>query len=87
MTIGKIMSWEEFREVCRADAYAWVIENTYKPDDLTDALILGEYPDDYFIEITEGDEEYIDYNTESIFTPEDFASETRAAARQLLDEN
>lgn len=68
---GKIMTWDEFREMCREDAQSWYY-NGYSSDELTAEDILNEYPEDYFCDST--DDEY-DHLT-SYFTPDEVAQKT-----------
>ena len=68
---GKILTWDEFREYCKEDAYHWR-ESGYTTADVTEADILGEYTDDYFEDET--DNEYDDLS--SCFTPDEFAAKT-----------
>lgn len=68
---GKIMTWDEFREMCREDAQSWYY-NGYSSDELTAEDILNEYPEDYFCDST--DDEY-DVLT-SYFTPDEVAQKT-----------
>lgn len=67
----KIMTWDEFREMCREDAQIWYY-NGYSSDELTAEDILNEYPEDYFCDST--DDEY-DVLT-SYFTPDEVAQKT-----------
>ena len=67
----KIMTWDEFREMCREDAQSWYY-NGYSSDELTAEDILNEYPKDYFCDST--DDEY-DVLT-SYFTPDEVAQKT-----------
>lgn len=67
----KIMTWDEFREMCKEDAESWYY-NGYSSDELTAEDILNEYPEDYFCDST--DDEY-DALT-SYFTPDEVAQKT-----------
>lgn len=42
-----IRTWDEFRELCREDAYNWH-DAGYKASELTADDILNEYPEDAF---------------------------------------
>lgn len=67
----KIMTWFEFREMCRKDAQRWY-NNGYTSDELTAKDILNEYPDGYFCDSTDG---YHD-GSSSCFTPDWVAQRT-----------
>ena len=62
----KIMTWDEFREMCREDAQSWYY-NGYSSDELTAEDILNEYPEGYFCDS--------DVLT-SYFTPDEVAQKT-----------
>lgn len=68
---AKIMTWDEFREVCREDAYNWYY-NGWTANKLTAKDILNEYPEDYFEDDTE--DWYDDLS--NAFTPEEIAAKT-----------
>ena len=68
---AKVMTWDEFREVCYTDACNW-FNSGYSANDLTEGDILIDYPDDYFLDTTD-----IECEEESrAFTPSDFARKT-----------
>ena len=67
----KIMTWDEFRKMCREDAQNWYY-NGYSSDELTAEDILNEYPEEYFCDST--DDEHDDLS--SCFTPAEFATKT-----------
>lgn len=67
----KIMTWDEFREMCREDAESWYY-NGYSSDELTAEDILNEYDESFFSDHT--DDEY-DVLT-SYFTPDEVAQKT-----------
>lgn len=68
---GKILTWDEFREYCKEDAYHWR-ESGYTTANVTADDILGEYSDDYFTDSTDDD-----YNElSSCFTADEFAAKT-----------
>ena len=75
----KIMTWDEFREMCREDAQSWYY-NGYTSDELTAEDILNEYQDDYFCDSTDDyfcdstDDEYDIFT--SYFTPDEVARKT-----------
>ena len=77
---AKIMSWDEFRGACQYDAQVWH-DNGWTAEEITKYDILNEYPDDYFEDYT--DDDAVDYSTDSIFTPDDFAKETIAYMREI----
>lgn len=81
---AKIMSWDEFREACQYDAQLWH-DNGYTAEEITGDDILNEYPDDYFEDYTDDDisEDAVDYSTESVFTPDDFAKKTISYMREI----
>lgn len=81
---AKIMSWDEFREACQYDAQVWH-DNGWTADEITRYDILNEYPDDYFEDYSDDDisEDAVDYSTDSVFTPDDFAKETIAYMREI----
>lgn len=68
---AKIMTWDDFREVTRADAVNWH-DSGYKASDLTAEDILSEYDSEYFCDDTNDD--YDDLS--SAFTPAEFAAKT-----------
>ena len=68
---GKILTWDEFREYCKEDAYHWH-ESGYSIADVTEADILSEYSDDYFED--DSDAEYNEFS--SCFTANEFAAKT-----------
>lgn len=74
----KIMTWDEFREMCREDAQSWYY-NGYSSDELTAEDILNEYPEDYFCDST--DDEY-DVLT-SYFTPDEVAQRTLEYLKEM----
>lgn len=75
----KILTWDEFREVCTKDAYNW-IHCGYTADELTESDIISEYSDDYF------DSEYQETDElSSCFTPHDFAEKTIDYIRELQE--
>ena len=65
----KIMTWNEFREMCREDAQRWY---GYSSDELTAEDILNEYPEDYFCDSTDDDHD----DLSSCFTPDEVAQKT-----------
>lgn len=67
----KIMTWVEFREMCREDAQSWY-DSGYTSDELTAEDILNEYPDDYFCDSTDDDHD----DLSSCFTPDEVAQKT-----------
>ena len=69
---GRIMKWDDFRELCEMDARNWH-DAGWKSSDITAEDILGEYDEDYFN--NSPDDEY-DGNLSSFFTPEEIAAET-----------
>jgi hypothetical protein len=81
MKTGKVLKWEEFREVCRMDAYSWH-NSGYKANEITAEEILDEYPVDYF----EDDEGKDYFDDERFFTPEEFARKTLEYLRGLEEE-
>lgn len=68
---GKILTWDEFREYCKEDAYNWYIAG-YTTKNLTKKDIINEYPEDYFKDNTE--DEYDELS--NCFTPDEFAKKT-----------
>lgn len=68
---AKIMTWDDFREVCREDAYSWY-HSGWASGKITAEDILNEYPGDYFEDDTE--DEYDELS--SAFTPAEFAAKT-----------
>lgn len=67
----KIMTWDEFREMCREDAQSWYYSG-YSSDELTAEDILNEYPEDYFCDSTDDEYEVLT----SYFTPDEVAQKT-----------
>lgn len=68
---GKIMTWDEFREMCEMDARNWYASG-YTANELTAENILNEYPEDYFCDSTDDDYDELS----SCFTPDEFAEKT-----------
>lgn len=68
---AKIMTWDEFRGMCREDAYNWH-HSGWTSDKITAEDILNEYPEDYFEDDTA--DEYDELS--SAFTPAEFAAKT-----------
>lgn len=68
---AKVLTWNEFRDICREDAYNWK-NSGWTADKITADDILNEYPEDYFEDDTAG--EYDELS--SAFTPEEFAAKT-----------
>ena len=79
--MAKIMTWDEFREVCREDAANWA-QGGYTADELTEAEIIHEYPDDYFCDST--NDEYDDLS--SAFTPAEFTAQTLEYLADMTEE-
>ena len=78
---GKILTWDEFREYCKEDAYHWHVSG-YKSTDVTEEDILGEYSEDYFEDDSNAD--YDDLS--SCFTAKEFASKTLEYLREIENE-
>lgn len=78
---GKILTWDEFREYCKEDAYHWY-ESGYKSTDVTEEDILDEYSEDYFEDDSNAD--YDDLS--SCFTAKEFASKTLEYLREIENE-
>lgn len=68
---AKILTWDDFREFCREDAYN-LFYSGCTADELTAEDILNEYTDEYFEDDTT--DEYDELS--SAFTPEEFAAKT-----------
>lgn len=68
---AKVLTWDEFREVCYEDACNWK-QNGDTADTLTEGDIINEYPDDYFTDTTETEHDELS----SAFTPSEFAGKT-----------
>lgn len=64
----KIMTWDEFRDMCKMDAQNWHLSG-YSSDELTAEDILNEYDEDYFSDST--NDEHDDLS--SCFTPDEVA--------------
>ena len=67
----KIMTWDEFREMCREDAQNWYYSG-YTSDELTAEDILNEYDESFFSDSM--NDEYDDLS--SCFTPDEVAQKT-----------
>ena len=78
---AKIMTWDEFREVCSEDAYNWY-HSGWTSDKITVDDILNEYPEDYFTDSTDDDYDELS----SCFTPDEFASKTLEYLEQIENE-
>ena len=75
----KVLTWDEFREVCKEDAHNW-FNSGYTAEDLTENDILSEYPEDYF------DSEYQETDDlSSCFAPQEFAATTIDYIRELQE--
>ena len=73
----KILKWDEFREICKADAINWH-NSGYTADEITEADILIEYPENYF------SDEYTDTDElSSCFSPSEFARQTLEYLKDL----
>jgi len=79
--MAKIMTWDEFREVCREDAANWH-QNGNTIDDLGTADILNEYPDDYFCDNTD---DWCD-DLSHAFTPVEFVAQTLEYLAEMTEE-
>lgn len=66
----KFLSWDQFRESCREDAFLWYT-NGYTADELTAADILNEYPEEYWEDV-----EYAPDALSRSFTAEEIAEQT-----------
>lgn len=76
----KVMTWDEFREVCKEDAGNWV-NSGYTAEELTESDILAVYPDNYF------DSEYQETDDlSSCFTPQELAEKTIDYIRELQED-
>ena len=67
----KIMTWDEFREMCKEDAQSWYY-NGYSSDELTAEDILNEYDESFFSDSMT--DEYDDCS--SCFTPDEVVQTT-----------
>ena len=68
---GKVMRWDEFREMCKEDAYNWNASG-WKADEIGTDDIINEYDDEYF-----SDDESTEYDDLSrFFTPAEVAAQT-----------
>lgn len=79
---AKIMTWDEFREMCREDAYNWR-HSGWTSDRITAEDILNEYPEDYFEDDTA--DEYDELS--SAFTPAEFAAKTLEYLAEIEEES
>lgn len=77
----KILTWEDFREVCKEDAYKWYNAG-YIKEELTEEDVLNEYPEDYFEDDTDDDYDELS----NCFTPKDFAQKTLEYLGEIEDE-
>ena len=68
---GKILTWNDFRDVCKEDAYNWKHAG-WTAKELSEQDILNEYPEDYFENDTS--EECDDLSR--CFTQKEFAQKT-----------
>lgn len=68
---AKVLTWDEFRELCKEDAYNW-FNNGNSANELTKDDIVHEYPDNYFSDNTESEHD----DLSSAFTPSEFAKQT-----------
>ena len=78
MKMGKILSWDDFREYCKADAHLF-FESGYTADDLTTADIIAEYDKNYFCDDINSSHD----DLSSCFTPEEFAKKTLEFLKEL----
>lgn len=79
---AKIMTWDEFREMCREDA-AILHDNGNESSDLTVEDIVSVYDSEYFCDDT--DNEYADLS--SAFTPAEFAAKTLEYLEEIEEED
>lgn len=78
---GKILTWDQFREYCKEDAYLWY-ESGYTTGRLTEEDIVDEYSDDYFEDDSNADHD----DLSSCFTAKEFASKTLEYLREIENE-
>lgn len=76
---AKILTWEEFRNICEEDARCWYYNTNLTSDEITEEDIIGEYPEDYFSDDSEDDTDELS----SAFTPEEMAAETIKKLKEL----
>ena len=76
----KILTWDEFREFCRMDAFFWY-NSGYDANEVTEEDILNEYPEDYF-----DDEEQETDDLSSCFTPHEFAEKKLQYLTEMEEE-
>lgn len=79
---AKIMTWDEFREMCREDA-AILHDSGNESSDLTVEGIVSVYDSEYFCDDT--DDEYADLS--SAFTPAEFAAKTLEYLEEIEEED
>lgn len=77
---AKVLTWDEFREVCKEDAYNW-FNSGYSANELTENDIINEYPDNYFSDTTESEHDELS----SAFTPSEFAGQTLAYLAEMTE--
>ncbi len=80
----KVMTYEQFREMVKEDAYLW-FQNGTKADDLTAKMILNEYPKDYFDFDGEEEDELPEWRGRC-WSPEEIVEGTISALRDIEEE-
>ena len=78
----RIMTWSEFREMCREDAVNWH-NSGWTSDKITAEDILNEYPEDYFEDDTADECDELS----SAFTPAEFAAKTLEYLEEIEEED
>ena len=80
-TYGKIMRWDDFRELIDADAHNWYCAG-WRSNDLEIEDILNDYPEDYFIDSPDDDYDELS----SFFTPEEIGEKTLERLEEIEEE-
>lgn len=78
---AKVLTWDEFRRLCKEDAYNW-FNNGNSANELTEDDIVHEYPNNYFSDITESEHDELS----SAFTPSEFAKQTLEYLEEIESE-
>ena len=78
----KIMTWDEFRAMCREDAYNWH-HSGWTSDKITTEDILNEYPEGWFDNDTNSDYDELS----SCFSPQEVALKTLQYLEEIESED
>ena len=78
---AKILTYDEFKKICKEDAYNWHNAGWYA-NEITENDIIHDYPDNYFSDNTETEHDELS----SAFAPSDFAKQTLEYLEEIESE-